>query len=274
MTDEELTAIWGGSHVFPRAPFLGGVTSSAAFGTFAEPKMVGDSWSSDDFSKYWARRVAPFEKLALILRTFKPQPTDVRFIQARARDFWQFAGVTRTSSREYVPDGFYILSESDVEPLTAFSRHFTGRLPNAMQVALGRLSFAALRLAPTDQLMDAVAGMEALLLAGLDGQRVELSFRFALHYAMLEDAIDRRRHAYDTASDLYRLRSIVAHGGTPKEPVKIAGEALSLSDAAKMGIRTLRSLIERLLNCGDSYTKDAFWRDRYLGLHAHRGQPQ
>ena len=105
-----------------------------------------------------------------------------------------------------------------------------------MSMACFRLADAANRIRPQDQIVDSVIGMEAVLLAGVEDRRSELSFRFSLNYAMLF-AVDRREYAFSLARDLYRLRSKIAHGNTIDEKrLKIAGEKIGLAAAGSLAV--------------------------------------
>ena len=134
-------------------------------------------------------------------------------------------------------------------------------------MALSRLAFAAVRLDPRDRLVDAVIGLEALLLAGHD-DHVELSFRFAVNFSMLEPERENRNDAYRRGRDLYTILNKLAQGSEPNDRVTVAGREMSLGEAADDGCDALRKVIALFLpmNRNPHYLRIEFWRDRYFGL--------
>ena len=135
-----------------------------------------------------------------------------------------------------------------------------------MLLACSRLAMAQVRTSPQDRIVDAVVGMEALLLAG---HKKELRFRFALHYATLFEGPDERLKAFKIAKDLYDFRSGIAHGGSLEgESVRVGNEWMSLKDAAERASEALRFLVGRFLPDADSapYKRPEFWEGRVFGL--------
>ena len=134
-----------------------------------------------------------------------------------------------------------------------------------MTMACSRLADADLRTRPEDCILDAVIGMEALLLAGAPERKGELSLQFSLNYAMLFPP-EHRVDAYKVAHDLYGLRSTIAHGRpTPKG--KTVSARVELSEAGRRATAALRTIIVRFLPMDGSPYKDReFWLRKYFGL--------
>jgi hypothetical protein len=140
----------------------------------------------------------------------------------------------------------------------------------AMEMACSRLADAANRTKPQDRIVDAVIGMEAILLAGLGNEegRGELSFRFSLNYSTLFKTPEDRQHGYRVARDLYRLRSIIAHGTSlDEENLKIAGAKPKLPEAGRIATSALRRLIMHFLpKNGAPYKDHKHWQRTYFGF--------
>jgi len=136
-----------------------------------------------------------------------------------------------------------------------------------MEMACSRLADAENRSRSQDCVVDAVIGMEALLLAGIEDRKGELSFRFSLHYAMLFSP-EQRRRAFRVARDLYNLRSVIAHGSPlDEDKLKITGERMSLSQVAKCATGALRTIIMHFLPKKNApYKNQEFWQQAYFGL--------
>jgi hypothetical protein len=102
-------------------------------------------------------------------------------------------------------------------------------------LALHRFYLGAVEEAPTEQLLNFVIALEALLLPpSVDG---ELSFRFALYGARyIGGSQSERGRAFRELQKVYRMRSKVVHGTNPPP-------SSDLADAAT----TARRLAERLL---------------------------
>jgi hypothetical protein len=137
----------------------------------------------------------------------------------------------------------------------------------AMKLACSRLSDAQVRTRPYDRIIDAVIGLEALLLAPHD-VRGELSFRFSLNYSMLFDKPADRHRAFRTARKLYELRSDVAHGSVLKEIYTVGDDKLTQQDAAKCACEALRRVIKFFLPTlpDRPYAKSQFWETKYFDL--------
>jgi hypothetical protein len=162
-----------------------------------------------------------------------------------------------------------VLTDAELPSLFAYARLFDVPPPKALEVALTRLSFATTRTDPRDRLIDAVIGLEAVLLAAISStERGETSFRFRLNFAMLDTDPRTRTARYRLARDLYNLRSSLAHGGHTGDQARVGGRDIPTREAADVACEQLRATIARLLplNAAHPYTEMDFWTNRYFGL--------
>lgn len=132
---------------------------------------------------------------------------------------------------------------------------------DSLRLGVDRLRDAEGRREPRDALVDAVVGLEAILLhvAG----REEMSYRFRLYYAALHPPAERTQ-AYERAQAVYAARSAIVHGGG-KRSRKAPNYATLANDARAM----LRWCIKRFLGEGPvpGYVSNArYWDELVLGL--------
>ncbi len=109
-------------------------------------------------------------------------------------------------------------------------------------LALHRFYLGAVEEAPTEQLLNFVIALEALLLPrSFEG---ELGFRFALYGARyMGGAQSERERTFKELQSVYRMRSKVVHGTTPPSPKDLA-------DAATTARRLAERLFVRALKKG------------------------
>lgn len=140
-----------------------------------------------------------------------------------------------------------------------------------LRVAASRLSSASIRTDARDRIIDAVIGLEALLLAdtGDEKYRGELRFRFSVNYALLCDDKATREQAFLAARTMYDLRSAIAHGSSAEgQKTKVGGVELTDAQCAEKVTEMLRSVFDRFLesplspDCCDF----TFWRKKYFGV--------
>jgi hypothetical protein len=133
---------------------------------------------------------------------------------------------------------------------------------------LSTISDAENRIRPEDQLIDAVIGLEAILLASVE-DRTELKFRFALNYSTLASNPTERLNYFRTAKHLYDLRSKIAHGMKfTTSNVKIGNNRFTLGAAATKACEVLREVILRFLPLMSKkpYSQHSYWENKYFGL--------
>jgi hypothetical protein len=236
----------------------------------SDPKVFGDT--QDPPKEHPTDRIrAKLDRATIALHTFKEGRVSygsLRLIPITFSPFWLGSyGFGQPS----VPFGSYVLTP---EEIASFRQHvdliFTSS-ESSIEMACSRLSDAATRTRSEDQLVDAVIGMEAILLAGLSSEdrRGELKFRFSLNYATLFDSPEARCRAFRIAKDLYNLRSTIAHGSSPgKGTLRVGDEKLALPDAANRASRALRHVIHYFLPRAKEapYTNHHFWERAYFGL--------
>lgn len=212
--------------------------------------------------------IALLDRAMLCLRTFKHGQVGYNFIKSKPLNFCPFGFATYGMFDAYIPHGRYNLLSDEIVRLDEYAKLVFPVSEASMVMALSRLSDAEIRTKPQDKIVDAVIGMESLLLAALnkDDRRGELIFRFSLNYSMLFPS-RQRESTFKIARDLYNIRSTIAHGSSTAEMVKIDGNKLSLSDAANKATEVLRIIILHFLPDKDApYKKDDFWKKKYFGI--------
>lgn len=128
-------------------------------------------------------------------------------------------------------------------------------------VASSRLTSAERRLERSDQLLDAVIGLEALLAPRDSG---ELTFRLALNYALLDEAGERRER-YDKMASVLEVRNMLVHGAT----MSSSKQQARLSDAAHLACALLRDALQTVCKFsrenGVPTLDKEYWLTRLLG---------
>ncbi len=200
-----------------------------------------------------------FDKAILILRTFKPGPVyyhAIFHIQTRFNPMGALPAATAPSRFSHAT-GSYVLEASEIEALLSHAALFElGELDRQIQLACSRLAEAEVRLNSRDQLLDAVVGLDALLLgAPYPGEQREV---FSLRYAALQPR-ELRLESYKEARAIYGARNSAAHGN------KVKG---NLKKLAPRGCEMLRSTIKRFLPSAAAleYKKPDFWEKVVLDV--------
>jgi hypothetical protein len=131
-------------------------------------------------------------------------------------------------------------------------------------VASSRLTSAERRLERSDQLLDAVIGLEALLAPRASG---ELSFRLALNYSLLGDARQRRKR-FDEMADVLEVRNMLVHGAT----MTSAKDQSRLSDAAYLACTLLRDALQSVCKFSTEHgvpkLDKEYWLTQLLGARS------
>jgi len=234
-------------------------------GEIEAPKLVGNLEENDELpSTNYIK--AKLDKAMLCLRTFKEGYVGYNLIQYSPVKFCPFVFGSRGYGDLYVPPGQYEIKSEEVASLEEHTKLIFGVEEEAMRMACSRLADAEHRTRPHDRIVDAVIGMEALLLSSITDRQGELSFRFSLNYAMLFPP-EQRQSAFRFARDIYGLRSKIAHGSFVNNECKIDGVKISILDAAKKATTSLRTIIFSFLKKKDAlYKNSEFWQRRYFGL--------
>lgn len=238
-------------------------------GEIDEPKLLGDNHPAGVMLAERVKTV--LDKAILVFRTFKEGHIGYDYVHFKPLRFCPLPLGARGAGDLYVPFGSYSFGTEEVEPLGNHARLIFACSETAMEMACSRLADAEHRNRPQDRAVDAVIGMEALLLAGLskEDRRGELSYRFSMRYAALFGSPEERYAAFRTARDLYNLRSTIAHGSAVEGVHRVGDEKqLSLPEAAKRAASALRLVIRRFLPEAKSapYKKPEFWDRALFGL--------
>lgn len=201
-----------------------------------------------------------FNKLILCLRTFKSGHVGYDYIRIRPVTFCQFSMGDRGYGDLYVPFGGYYISNDEANQLAAYAEAFFPASEPAMAMACSRLADAETRTRPQDRLVDAVIGMEAILLAG-SRKRRNIKRRFSERYAALCDSHEDRRVKDEVGKSLYELRSDIAHGCTLPAQLMLGQKKVPFDEAARRATEALREIIHRFLpeTPATPYKNAAFW---------------
>lgn len=234
-----------------------------------EETMIGDTATRS--SPNGIKILTQLSRIILALRTFKRGAVSRGCVHFKPLQICFFYPHTIGYGMEHQPFGMnpYSLTSEEIAPLRAHVQLVTASDDEAMEIALNRLADAEARIRPQDRLLDAVIGMEALLLAGRSDS--ELRYRFSLRYSTLFETAEARHRAYKVAGDLYSARSKIAHGNYRGDrPVSVDSEQLTLSVAAERATECLRGVVKRFLPGPPEYRKDEFWERAYFGLSGDR----
>ncbi|MDZ8051037.1 MAG: hypothetical protein RMX68_022740 [Aulosira sp. ZfuVER01] len=234
-------------------------------GDIEVPKLVGGLEENDQLLSTDDVK-AKLDKAMLCLRTFKEGYVGYNLIQYSPVKFCPFPFGSYGYGDLYVPPGQYQINIKEVASLEEHAKLIFSINEEAMRMACSRLADAEHRTRPHDRIVDAVIGMEALLLSSITDRQGELSFRFSLNYAMLFPP-EQRQSAFKFARDIYGLRSKIAHGSFVSNECKIDGVKISILDASKQATTSLRTIIFSFLKKKDAlYKNSEFWQRRYFGL--------
>jgi Apea-like HEPN len=280
LKDQELSTFYNEPLVMPgiNTSFPFGIHEFVIEGEDEIPMIYGNPLSESEITSPLEKITLLLDRAVLCLRTFKSDPIGYSFIHSKPLNFCPFLsdfGSTRFNNRHdmYIPFGRYELLDDEKIRFYEYAVCVLKTSESAMNMALSRLADAEIRIRPQDKILDAVIGMEALLLAGLrnEDRRGELKYRFSLHFSTLEHSPQDRYNAFRLAKDLYDLRSSIAHGGSQSNDVRIGQEKLSLPEASNRAIEALRKVIRWFLPKVESapYKKPEYWEQAYFNLDAN-----
>ena len=207
------------------------------------------------------------DDVVVCLRTFKSGPVAFDVVRYIPQGFCPLILPSHAKTDRHMLCGTFHLSSEEIPAFGIIAQQMLSNSDETLMVACSRLADAESRTQPRDKIIDAVIGLESLLLT-LNHERIsELGFRFALNYAMLQDK-DNRLAANRFARDLYALRSKLAHGAVvSKASVRLGEEDVSLQEAATRATTCLRQVVKFVLEDGTtSYKTAEFWQRRYFGL--------
>jgi hypothetical protein len=277
LSDDEVSEMHGGDYWNIVNPFLprDTVCGYAVTAQFSEPKLFNDSPPSP--SSEYADLISNLDQVLIALRTFKAGETGFSTVRMIGPEFFgPRASFGRTGDLPVPMFGNYRLDSSEIDRFRQHASYVFAKLDSALELACSRLSDAETRNRPQDRLLDAVIGLEAVLLAviGPDDRRGELVYRFAMNYSTFFNGAEERFRQSLIARDLYAHRSKIAHGGTVKgENLKLGEERVSLPAAARRACDMLRLVINRFLPEGTSpaFRTTRWWERQLFGLETgHR----
>jgi hypothetical protein len=270
LSEREVTEYYGGSihqrAIMPRSTI--GIDSCVLETEFEEPKLFGIHQPRIPFAQ--SQTKADFDRTIMALRTFKEGGISLGWVRFKTLKFCPLPFSSKGFAiRE--PLGSYHISEAETKSLQDHATLIFSTTEPAMEMACSRLSDAQTRLRDQDRLVDAVIGLEALLLAGIEtgARRGELRYRFALNYSTLFVKPEERYQSFRIAKDLYDLRSTIAHGGTVTEDnCRVGDEKLTFREAAHRACEVLRSVINHFLpqTAAAPYKNFRYWESSYFGL--------
>jgi hypothetical protein len=272
LTENEISEFHGGS-LWERS--LTSQSKSAALHEYAiegehEERIIFGDAEADATQGQIAVR-GKLDKALLALRTFKGGRVGFESIRFESVDFCPIMAASWAFGDLYVPFGSYAVAEQESDALRDHAALIFACNEPAMEMACSRLADAQTRFRPRDQIIDAVVGLEALLLAGLrpEDRRGELRFRFSLHYSTLSASSEDRYRAFRLAKDLYDLRSAFAHGAAAKEgSLRVGDSRLPLSEAANLASDVLRDVVKHFLRLAPEvpYKEHEFWERAIFAL--------
>jgi len=267
--ESEATQFFGGNPTFSvrKIPWMG-IPDFLFVKEIEIPKIIGDfTGTLDDSILRQARE--ELDRFLLAFATFKDAGAvcyEAIHIVPAEFTLGLGYGPMHLYFNEHVPFGIYGLKPEEASQLENHVRHFEG-MHATLEMASQRLVDAGRRTKPRDALVDAVIGLESILLASSGKDRGELSFRFSLHYAALF-AVNERMEAFYTARNLYDLRSRIAHGSNFGDKVKINGKPLDIGQAATLARSVLRKTISKFVinSKTPDFMKTDYWLAKELGL--------
>lgn len=269
ITDDEATSFYGGN------PFFRSNARVLSFPDFLfvheleVPKLFHDPTQDSLLEPFWKPTQDVLERSILALSSFKEGGAvgydGIRIVLAELG--FGFFGGQHFWVGDHVPSGHYELTVDEAPKLEAYARQFETIHPT-LEMACQRLVDATRRTKSRDSIVDAIIGLESILLVEVgERQRGETRYRFSLNYASLFPVAERKS-AFYRARDLYDLRSKIAHGGEPKPKEKIDGKEMTLHEIAQLAKSVLRETIVRFLPNSErpEFLAEHYWLTRALNL--------
>lgn len=207
-------------------------------------------------------------EIELALRTFKSGSVRIASISEKMKGYCPF-GHTTSSNSSQSNAGPYKLSDLEIPDFIQHYARIQSITDTGFRLALRRLSESTVRSTSVDKIVDAVIGLEAIL---LDGKSGELRQRFALNYGSICANKDDRLRWYGDALAAYDLRSAIVHGEHLDETseVKFGPIKVKLRKAEEEIQSMLRNTLRHFLSKGNplEFREQSYWTRRHLGLEA------
>jgi hypothetical protein len=273
LSESEATRLYGG--MFPVFKTSFGPPSEFTFAGEVEQPFVLSDERVPDAKSIPALVLAPIVAAEEILMSYKAGPVVHDWISVT------FAKVSLTGTLNMAVDAaprpakeLYEIVKTDVPRIIEQFGLTTAHPFPAFAAACKRLAESERRTTAVDAILDAVIGLEMLLLGS--NERDGFRFRFALNYATLSSNVepnDRRVH-FKAASDLYKVRSKVVHTAvSPDKKFTIGDESLAIDGVAKKAKEMLRTTINAFFRLQVPTQPrererwlEEFWELGYFGL--------
>lgn len=270
ITDEEVTTLYGGSPLYQAAGRMFSFPDFLFVHELEVPKVFHDPTNNAQPQEpFWKATQDVLDRSMLALSSFKEGGAvgydGIRIAVAELA--FGFFGGQHFWGGDHVPAGHYELTADELSKFESYVRLFENIHPT-LEMACQRLVDATRRTKPRDSIVDAIVGLESILLVEIgERQRGETRYRFSLNYASLFPVAERKS-AFYRARDLYDLRSKIAHGGEPKAKEKIDGKEITLHEIAAQARAVLRETIGRFLpnSAKPEFLAENYWLTKALGL--------
>lgn len=269
ITDEEATLFYGGNPIFANAGRMFVFPDFVFVRDIDIPKVIGKH-AEVSGEPFWKQTQNLLDRYILAISSFKdgdPVGYDGLRLSATELAFGAAVGGQHFWGNEHVPIGHYNLAAEEAPKIEAYAKLFEDIHPT-LEMACQRLVDSNRRTKPRDSIVDAIIGLESILLVEIgERNRGETRFRFSLNYASLFTHTERE-NAFYTARDLYDLRSQIAHGGEPKGKVNIGGKEMNLYEAAAVARSVLRETLARFMpnSAKPDFSVERYWTSRVLSL--------
>jgi len=273
LTNAEFTDIHGGplrSLIGSLKPHGARYPDIAFIGYFKDPIIKGMVLNEGQTLK---SIFSLLDRAVLALRSYKNGSVGYLEIRLKALEYnLSFLG-QNVKMQEAIPLDAYYLGLSDLSSFQNHIRLLVGKTNHSsLEVALSRLFDAENRPSSRDKLIDAVIGLEAILLSTNAKQpyRQELRYRFSLNYSTFFNTPESKLENFRKARSIYDLRSTIAHGGSfeNNKTYSVGSQKLNPAEIANEACSMLRMLIKWSLHSGESpmYLKEGFWENRIFGV--------
>lgn len=269
ITDEEFTLFYGGNPVFNTSGRLFVFPDFVFVRELEVPKVVFNSTKPIE-EPFWKSTQDSLDRCILAISSFKDGGAvgyDGIRVTLTELAFGAGLGGQHLWGNDHVPTSRYELTPEEAPKLEAHAKLFESIHPT-LEMACQRLVDATRRTKPRDSIVDAVVGLESILLVEVsEKQRGETRFRFSLNHASLFPASERKS-AFYLARDLYDLRSKIAHGGEPKAKEKIDGKDMTIHEIAPLARSVLRGAISKFMPnpAKPDFLAENYWLTKVLGL--------
>ena len=178
-------------------------------------------------------------------------------------------GNSRSNLRTYAKGKTTLTINNLRESIEKYKKLKTKNL-DPFKFSLNKLLEAERRHGELDGILDAVIGLEYLLLhqIGNPELRGETRFRFSLNYASLFEK-KARQEKRKLAQEAYDIRSKIVHGGEIKLREKFCNEELYIVQISDKIIQMLRETLNILIDKlpGKTFYDENFWIEQALGLN-------